>query len=51
MALLAVIALNAIGLGFAHDQFLGREHGGIRLPVIGAIEGDLPLGQAIDHPL
>src|SRR6266498_1188536 len=26
MALLTMIALNAIGLGFAHDEFLGRQH-------------------------
>jgi hypothetical protein len=48
MALLTRVALNAIGLGFAHDQFLGWKHHRVYLPVIRAIARHIPWGQAID---
>jgi hypothetical protein len=51
MALLTMGALNAIGLGSAHDQFLGWKHRRVHLPVIRAIERHVPLGQAIDQLL
>jgi hypothetical protein len=44
-----MVPLNPIGLDFAHDQFLGRDHRRVGLPMVGAIERDSPLVQAINE--
>jgi hypothetical protein len=49
MTLAAVIPLDCIRVGFAHDQFLRWDHRGIHLPMIGTVERDIPWGQAIDQ--
>jgi hypothetical protein len=48
MPLSAMVPLDAIRVDFAHDQSLRGKHRGICLPMIGAVECHVPLGQAID---
>jgi hypothetical protein len=50
MPLPTMIPLNPVGLGFAHDRFLGRDHSRIGLPMVGVIERDTPSVQAINEP-
>src|SRR5262247_4672262 len=45
MPLAAMMALDPIRPGFAHDQLLGWDHCGIDRPMIGTIECHIPLGQ------
>jgi hypothetical protein len=49
MPLAAMIALDPVRPGFAHAQSLGWDHGSIDRPMIGAVDGHLPWGQAIDQ--
>jgi hypothetical protein len=51
MTLAAVIPLDPISPGFAHDQSLRWDHRGIHLPMISTVERHIPLGQAIDQLL
>src|SRR5882724_1045789 len=51
MPLAAMIALDSIRPGFTHDQSIGWDYCGIYRPMIGAIKGHIPLGQAIDQLL
>ena len=51
MPLSAMVPLDAIRVGFAHDQSLRGKHRGIHRPMIGAGECHVPLTQAIDQRL
>jgi hypothetical protein len=42
MALAAMIPLDCIRVGFAHDESLGWDHRSIYLPMIGTVERDIP---------
>jgi hypothetical protein len=51
MPLPTMVPLNPVGLGFAHDQFLGRDYRRVGFPMVGVIQRDLPLVQAINQLL
>jgi hypothetical protein len=51
MPLAAMIPLDPIRPGFAHDQSLGWDHRGLHRPRISPVERHLPLDQAIDQLL
>jgi hypothetical protein len=42
MALAAMIPLDCIRVGFAHDQFLRWDHRSIDRPMISTLERDIP---------
>ncbi len=49
MTLPAMIPLNTSRPCLTHHQLLWRQDGGIRAPVIGVVDGHLPVGRALDH--
>jgi hypothetical protein len=51
MPLAAMIPLEPIRPGFAHDQALGWDHRGLHRPRISTVERHLPWGQASDQLL
>jgi hypothetical protein len=51
MPLAAMIPLDPISPGFAHDQSRGWDQRGIHRPMISTVERHIPLGQAIDQLL
>ena len=49
VALSAMIALNAPRARFALHQLVLRQDGGIGAPLIGVVDGHIPLSKAVDH--
>jgi hypothetical protein len=49
VALSAMIPLNASRARFAHHQLVLRQNGGIGPPLIGVVNGHLPVGKAVHH--